>query len=193
MSYSSYRNYSWKPDKNYEMSNTKLTPDRLHILDSLSDQCVNLPGEFAECGVWLGGSAQVLLKGKPLHLFDTFTGMPDNNDPSGLSQGSFGDTSLELVKEYLNYPDSVYYHVGRIPETFKDLEDVRYSFVHIDVDLYQSTKDCLDYFLPRMVPGGIIVFDDYGFPDYEQSEKKAVDERIKVTALPTGQAIYIHR
>jgi O-methyltransferase len=190
--YRTYRNYAWMPGT-YDMTNTKLTPDRLAVLDSLSDQCLTLPGEFAECGVWLGGSAKVLLKGRPLHLFDTFKGMPDNDDPSGHAEGDFGDTSAVLVKDYLGDPVSVYYHIGKIPETFEGLEDTRYSFVHIDVDLYQSTKDCLDYFLPRMVPGGVMVFDDYGFPDYTESEKKAVDERIKVTSLPTGQAIYIAR
>ncbi len=188
MSYRSYRNYVWQSDKEYDLSCTKLTPDRLAILDSLSTQCAQLEGEFAECGVWLGGSAKVLLKGRPLHLFDTFMGMPDNDDPAKLPGGSFGDTSELLVREYLGSEPRI--HAGKIPDTFKGLEETKFSFVHVDVDLYDSTVDCITFFLPRLVLGGMMVFDDYGFPDYYASEKRAVDERLEVTPLPTGQALY---
>jgi hypothetical protein len=184
--YTEYKNYCFQPEYNYDLSHTKLTPDRLYMLDKFSDLCLNLNGDFAECGVWQGGSAKVLLK-KKLHLFDTFEGMPDNDDPSGHPKGDFGNTSAELVKEYLNSSLAIIYE-GIIPDTFP--QKIQYSFVHIDVDLYQTTKDCLSYFLPRLASGGIIIFDDYGFPDYEFSSKKAVDEMIKVICLPTGQAVY---
>lgn len=171
----------------YDMSRTVVSHDRLCILDALSEVCLPVPGEIAECGVWQGGSAKVISRGGPIHLFDTFTGMPKNDDPCGLVEGSFGNVSKEEVQEYL--PNARIY-AGLIPETFKGLENLVFRFVHIDVDLYQSTRDCLEYFLPRMSKGGIIVFDDYGFPDYRESERKAVNEMIEVTELPTGQAFY---
>ena len=46
------------------------------------------------------------------------------------------------------------------------LAETRYRFVHIDVDIYEPTYACLEYFHPRMVEGGLIVIDDYGFPSW---------------------------
>jgi O-methyltransferase len=188
VSYSTYSNFCWQPDRRYDLSHTKLTSDRLYLLDAFSDRCKDLRGDFAECGVWQGGSAKVLLKGRPLHLYDTFTGMPKNDEPCYLPEGSFGDTSPGQVAEYLD-SHLVRMHVGEIPQTFDD--DLRFSFVHIDVDLYRTAYDCILYFLKRLVPGGMIIFDDYGFPDYQKAAKQAVDELIPdVIVLPTGQALH---
>ena len=81
------------------------------------------------------------------------------------------------------------------PETFDGLEAGRFSFVHVDVDLYQPTIDCCHFFYPRLVPGGMMVFDDYGFPAC-RGEKDAADEYFsdkaeKPFVLPTGQGIVI--
>src|SRR5262245_10402180 len=75
------------------------------------------------------------------------------------------------------------------------LENNRYSFVHVDVDLYQSTLDCCEYFYTRLVPGGIMLFDEYGFPS-ARGEKDAVDEFFSdkpesPIALPTGQGMVL--
>ena len=84
---------------------------------------------------------------------------------------------------------------GWIPNTFSGLENNRYAFVHLDVDLYQSNLDCCKYFYPRLVPGGVLLFDEYGFPA-ARGEKDAVDEFFSNKSespitLPTGQAIVI--
>jgi hypothetical protein len=57
----------------------------------------------------------------------------------------------------------VEYHSGLIPNTFAGLEDSAISFVHVDVDIYQAVMDCCRFAFPRLVIGGIIVFDDYGY------------------------------
>ena len=62
--------------------------------------------------------------------------------------------------------------------------------------IYPSAKECFEYIYPRLNQGGIIVFDDYGFPDCD-GVKQAVDEfvakhKLEILSLPTGQAVYFH-
>ncbi|MDE2852167.1 MAG: class I SAM-dependent methyltransferase [Acidobacteriota bacterium] len=180
---------------------TVVSADRCQVLYRLGNQALSLDGDFAECGVYRGGTALLLsrvLEGHPktLHLFDSFEGLPapdPERDPD-LEQGVFKATSARAVGALLGgFADSLRIHEGWIPSTFDGLEDSRFAFVHIDVDLYRSTLDCLEYFYPRLSVGGIVVFDDYGFPA-ARGEKDAVDEfflgrQEAPLALPTGQAI----
>lgn len=70
---------------------------------------------------------------------------------------------------------------GWVPERFHEVEDRRFSFVHIDVDLYEPTRASLEFFHPRMNPGGIIVCDDYNFTSCPGASS-AVDDFL--AALP---------
>ena len=180
---------------------TVVSGDRCHVLYRLASQALAVAGDFAECGVYRGGTALLLsrvLEGreKALHLLDSFTGLPapDPEKDPDLEQGVFKATSAQAVNDLLGgFSGTLRIHEGWIPSTFEGLEDSRFSFVHIDVDLYRSTLDCLEFFYPRLSPGAVIVFDDYGFPA-ARGEKRAVDEFFAdrpeaPLALPTGQAI----
>ncbi len=167
-------------------SATGVSDDRLYVLEMFARHCAHLIGDFAECGVWRGGTAMLLADvmaeeehapDRQLHLFDTFEGMPKSAelDPSGHSEGDFA-TSLESVKSRLSPFANVAFHRGEIPTRFDSVADRTFAFVHADVDLYSSTRDCLTFFYPRIVPGGILVSDDYGFRLYEKSARVAVDE-----------------
>ena len=129
-----------------------------------------------------------------LHLFDTFGGMPiADTDLDGYSVGSFSDTSLEFVKGLLTENPEINVHPGIIPETFKDIGETTIRFAHIDVDQYQSTKDCVEFIFPRLAIGGVMVIDDYGFPAC-YGAREAIDVYFKSRpekplALPTGQAV----
>ena len=125
-----------------------------------------LDGDVAELGVYRGGGAKLLKACKgpsPLHLFDTFGGMPDMAaaiDHHGA--GDFSDTSEESVRSYLGTDDTVRFHRGVFPASTAGLPaDLRFRFVHLDVDLYQSTLDGLRYFHPRLVPGGVLISHDF--------------------------------
>lgn len=185
---------------------TVVKKESCYYIHCLSMNCVALEGDFAEAGVYRGGTAYLIAQnlargadgGRLLRLFDTFEGMPGSadTDPSDLARGDFGDTSLEGVRELLRGFDFVSFHKGRIPDTFAGLDEGRYAFVHIDVDLYDSTLDCLSYFYRRTVRGGVILFDDYGYPKFVASERRAADEFFadkpeKPIALPTGQAFVV--
>jgi O-methyltransferase len=177
---------------------------RCYMLYSLARHALSLPGHFAECGVYKGGTAllfcSVLHEGtKWLHLFDTFKGIPPGDpekDNRYVNGGEFWDTSKEAVHDVLSWTGAKYVLVeGLIPDTLRCVEDYRFAFVHIDVDIYKSVMDSLEFFYPRMTAGGIIVLDDYGF-EHCQGAKKATDEFAEkrgavVIFLPTGQAMLI--
>ncbi|MGH7775149.1 MAG: TylF/MycF/NovP-related O-methyltransferase [Candidatus Binatia bacterium] len=182
---------------------TIVSPDRCYMLVSLARYAVHLKGDFAECGVYKGGTALLLarvLKGrkKMLYLFDSFRGLPKVNrekDP-WFQEGWFSQDSVASVKQvlsdFLNITDI---REGWIPGTFAGLENRFYAFVHLDVDLYRSTLDCCEYFYPRLVSGGVLLFDEYGFAA-ARGEKDAVDEFFagkpeSPIVLPTGQAIIL--
>jgi hypothetical protein len=180
---------------------TEVTEDRCYVLHQVARQCAHLGGEFAEAGVYKGGTARLLAQvvaqhSKPhgLHLFDTFAGMPASAaaDPSGHAPGDFGDNSEASVRAYLQEFPFVRAYPGIIPATLSAVEAMNFAFVHVDVDLYQTGLDCCNFFYPRLVPGGSIVFDDYGFPKYERAMRAAVDSFFSdkpesVVVLATGQ------
>ena len=183
---------------------TLVPPERCYILISLARYASYLAGDFAECGVWKGGTALMLariLSGayeKKLYLFDSFKGLPnvDQERDPWFHQGQYSAESVEAVENVLReFGDRIEIHCGWIPESFSGLADNRYAFVHVDVDIYQSNWDCCDYFYPRMLVGGVMLFDEYAFAS-ARGEKEAVDRFFadkpeSPMTLPTGQAVVL--
>jgi len=181
---------------------TLVSADRCYVLYTLAAQALHLDGDFWECGVYRGGTAHLLAEvisssdrpAKALRLFDTFAGMPETDARRDLhSKGDFADTSLEAVQSRIGTRAYVHYHQGRIPATFSGLERSTIALAHIDVDIYQSVVDSIEFIMPRLALGGFIIFDDYGFPTCPGA-RQAVDEffaerREKPLVLPTGQAV----
>lgn len=162
---------------------TVVSPDRCYMLYALARYASRLDGDFAECGVYKGGTALLLSRiltsppaKKDLFLFDSFEGLPDASAADNYYKGGeFSSTSAEDVASLLSGFKTAQIRKGWIPDTFKGLENNRFAFVHVDVDLYQSALDCCSFFWPRLVPGGVMLFDEYGFPS-ARGEKEAVDE-----------------
>ena len=67
--------------------------------------------------------------------------------------------------------DFVKTYKGWIPERFAEVKNLKFSFVHIDVDLYEPTTQTLEFFFPRLVNGGFIVCDDYNSLDFNGARK----------------------
>ena len=174
----------WKADGNFQRAYGQARPRtlvdeiRCFIIYQFARRACDRQGDFAEVGVYKGGTARLLGGfGKTLHLFDTFQGMPESKpDVDRHKAGDFGDTSLASVQEYLReLGPGIHYHNGLFPQSSAGLECIRFAFVHIDVDIYDSTKSCAEFFYPRLTPGAAMIFDDYGF-DTCPGCKKAVDE-----------------
>jgi O-methyltransferase len=127
-------------------------------------------GDFAELGVYRGDSALLIHNLAPerkLHLFDTFSGFfePDISMETGeaatYNWHNFADTDAEMVREKLGSSKGVIFHEGHFPETTIGNEHLTFSLVHIDADLYLPVKAGLEYFYPRLSPGGVIIIHDY--------------------------------
>jgi Macrocin-O-methyltransferase (TylF) len=140
-----------------------------------------LEGDFAELGVYQGSTAAVLARharrlNRQIYLLDTYEGF-DQQDFSGLDAGrrlAFTDTSLNAVQARVGTANATYIK-GYFPQTANQLpDDGRYCLVHIDTDLYAPIMSGLEYFYPRMVPGGFLIIHDYGSLTWEGAEK-AVD------------------
>lgn len=160
-----------------------------------------IPGDCVECGVWRGASAALIgcALDKPIHLYDSFAGMPPptnqdfrNGDDSvpgrvagdggNFGAGSLADTSIELVHQILVVSGlkNFFIHPGFITETsdsFRTAPD-KIALLHIDLDFYEPYCIALKALYPRMSPGGLIIFDDYG---HFIGAKRAVDEFIAST------------
>lgn len=156
-----------------------------------------IPGPMAEVGVYQGASARLLsaVKGdRTLHLFDTFEGLPPDGDrDGGCHRHTQYACSLESVQKWLAGCEGLVYHKGLFPDSAEGLSETGFSFVHLDVDLYQSTAAGLEYFYPRMAPGGVIVSHDY---DILEGVKAAfteffADKPEGVIELPTTQCMVI--
>ncbi|MDR1905064.1 MAG: TylF/MycF family methyltransferase [Treponema sp.] len=141
----------------------------------------NVAGSVAELGVYKGDFALLLAEhfpGRPLYLFDTFTGFPAEDvslEPSPGSRiikaGDFADTSFEGVSARFSSCDKVHIIKGRFPETAGCCEQERFCFVSLDADLYQPVYEGLRFFYPRLESGGCILIDDAASPQYPGAGK----------------------
>lgn len=146
-----------------------ITPDRLENLVRCLRTTLGVPGDLAEFGVFKGGSARVIAREVPqksLHLFDTFSGLPHSElreyDPENyLHKGDFDAGGYMLAMPTIDL-SRIQVHAGLFHETIKSLGDLRFSFVHVDCDLYMSAVEAIRYFWQRLNVGGAMFFDDYG-------------------------------
>lgn len=150
-----------------------------------------------ECGVFTGSSLVACAKyahesGIPFKMLglDTFSGLPPLSDqdklfaPAGasyLNRTLFTETSLAGVQALIDKAgvgDYVELHEGLFSHSLPLLEEQQYHYVNIDCDLFEPHIECLEYFYPRMVPGGVIFFDDYNSVSYPMAGK-AIDQFFK--------------
>jgi len=141
-----------------------LLPSEACQIMSAIDAVKKIPGDMAELGVARGASAKMMTSCAPdrvLHLFDTFDGIPEpgDQDSSRFKNRQYRFT-LEEVQSYLN-GDNLRFYKGLFPQTAKGLSGTRFAFVHLDADLYESTKAGREWFYPRLNRGGILICHDY--------------------------------
>ena len=145
---------------------------RCYELYSIASGLNKLEGHCMEVGVWKGGTAAIIAKAvsentaTKVLLFDTFKGVPKAGAKDTLYKGGeHSDTSrevvIELMKELKLFNCEI--HRGIFPDDFPNITIQKLKMVHIDVDVYQSAKDIFEYVWPKLVVGGVVVFDDYGF------------------------------
>jgi hypothetical protein len=148
--------------------------DRRWMVSQLLRLVAAVPGDTAEVGCYRGAMSWLICEAnqhvasrhpRVHHLFDSFEGLsqPGSNDGTHWQAGSLA-CGESLVKLNLSpFEGHFYTYQGWVPERFDEVADRSFAFVHIDVDLYEPTLQSLDFFYPRLNPGGILICDDYGF------------------------------
>lgn len=160
-----------------------------------------IEGAFVECGVWRGGCAGIMAyvskqfgSNRKIHLFDSFEGLPDPTGEDGREASSYMDNvrkgklaprykceaPLELVEELffdklMLSPSVVHFHKGWFDHTIplQKAKIDKIAILRLDADWYESTKVCLAQLYDKVVQGGFVILDDYG---YWEGCKKATDE-----------------
>jgi O-methyltransferase len=198
----------WITDSSFQVvyrmasPNTLVDVYRCYNLWDLVKQTNHLQGDLLEVGVWNGGTSSIIgvasnNTGK-LYAADTFEGVvkAGEND-TWYKGGEHADAKKDEVDRLLKSASIADYEIlkGIFPEDFEQrLNDVKIKFCHIDVDVYQSTKDIFNFVWPRLVVNGVVVFDDYGFLGCEGITKFVdeldIQEGIKMYNL-NGQAVIV--
>jgi hypothetical protein len=176
-------------------------PWRLHTVLWAASLCGSLDGAFVECGTGRGFMASGICdylgwSDRPFYLFDTF--LPSLPDTRGRQRGAsspFYATSADSTAANFNEWPGVELVVGRIPDTLATVEIERVAFLHVDLNHPDAEEHAVRHFWPRLVPNAVIIYDDYGFPNFDSSrrrvDKVAAELGFRVLALPTGQGLVI--
>ncbi len=157
----------------------RTTQKSLQILDAVNETSA-LGGAVVECGVGTGFSLAMLslfLDGhgdeRPLWAFDSYSGFPEGNEKdaewfSPDRMKVYEGFSVAWVRDYIagttgqpELADRPRYMQGFFPDSFAEYDGGPISLLHLDVDLYQSYMDCFAFFAPKLLPGSIILLDEY--------------------------------
>jgi len=156
-------------------NNTLVDIFRCWELWQLVEQSAKLSGSFIEVGVWRGGTGALIASAAkkhgittPLYLCDTFRGVVKAGiHDSVYKGGEHANTSIPMVEALMKSLGLTSYRIveGIFPDATSHLipENERFRLCHIDVDVYDSARDIADWVWDRIVPGGLMVYDDYGF------------------------------
>lgn len=206
------RNLAWMKDEEYLRAWSEFPEATGHVherrfnLFNLARGISQIPGDLAECGVFHAAGSFLMLQAtrhtqKKLYGFDSFEGL---SEPGAEDQVSSDDAfrwqkhdmrvAERVARSNLSrFSDRIELFAGWIPESFHEVDDRSFCLVHIDVDLYQPTRDAAGFFYERLSPGGLLVCDDYGFETCPGA-RKAMDEvaeeaGTRVVHLTTGQGL----
>ncbi|MFJ4715763.1 TylF/MycF/NovP-related O-methyltransferase [Streptomyces sp. NPDC088785] len=186
---------------------TMTSPERLNAFVLATRHVVrhDIPGAVVECGVWRGGSMQACARAllgcgatdRDLYLFDTYDGMTpptvedlrrDGTPAADILARNSKDkavwayATLDDVRagfQQVPYPaERIHFVRGKVEETVPDRAPERIAVLRLDTDWYASTRHELEHLYDRLVPGGVLLIDDYG---YWQGSRQAVDEFLEKT------------
>ena len=182
---------------------------RTYICCWFADMVKGLEGDFAECGVNTGAYSRAVIEytgfkslDKIFYLLDTFEGL----DPALISDAE----KKAGIEKYLTHYKNVFEQVkqtfsefnvriikGIVPYTLEQCQAEKLCYLSIDMNTVEPEIAAANYFWNKIVKGGVVILDDYGFPMHI-NQKIAFDEFAKlhgqtILSLPTGQGIIIKR
>ena len=181
---------------------------RIHVLCWSANHAKHLEGDFVECGVNTGIFSRAVINyinfnqtGKTFYLLDTFKGLDprysseneikkvesigyekQNNLYSEVKE-TFKDFNVEIIK-------------GSVPDTLHLVKSKKICYLSIDMNCVIPEVEALEYFWDLLVPGAVIILDDYGYANAHNEQKKAEDafaksKGVQILSLPTCQGLLI--
>jgi hypothetical protein len=182
---------------------------RAHVALWCAAHANKLNGDFVECGVWKGFMSSAIMRylnwnklNKKFFLFDTFEGI----DETQVTQEERGRLHLEHYRKYYlpnfeevkrNFAEfkNVTIIKGSVPDSLRRVEIGPISYLSIDMNNVTPEIQAAEHFWGRIVAGGVILLDDYGFISYEE-QKKGFDDfarrkGVEILALPCGQGLIV--
>lgn len=182
---------------------------RIYVACWAGRECSNLEGDFVECGVFRGGLARAVIEytnfnslNKKFFLFDTYEGLVEKQVTTIEKQNKL-DTQYAHYKNQNVYDDvvnefstdNVIVVQGIIPESLGDVVIDKVAFLSIDMNCMEPEIEAISYFWPKLVPGAIVILDDYEWPQHEEQRNAfkqfAKEKNTQILPMPTGQGIII--
>jgi O-methyltransferase len=185
------------------------------LYQTARDACRMAPDlDFVECGCFRGHStymiARILQQNRfqgEMHVFDSFEGLSaftaadesetfSTDEQKAAVRKHFAADRQEVMQLLAPF-GFVRFYPGWIPERFHEVAERRIVFLSLDVDLYEPTRDSLEFFFPRLAEGGAVFLDDYGFYRTFPGARKAIDEYLlkaphrHLLRMPFGSALII--
>ncbi len=191
---------------------------RAHVACWAAQQAIALDGDFVECGVNEGFLSKMIIQytnfesyKKTFWLLDTYEGF----DPRYLSAaeqatqkkahkalGKSGpwyrgmyEPVWEIVQQKFGRYPFVKLVKGAVPDTLPEVTAPKVAFLSLDMNCAAPEVEALEYFWDKLTPGGIVLFDDYGFVGHEEQHERenefARAKGVAICALPTGQGLLI--
>jgi O-methyltransferase len=172
---------------------------RVYTLCWAARSSLSLPGDYVDIGCYDGKTVEIMARyvdfarqGREWFLYDVFDAPPEEARKAG-----HGPQLQAQVEARLRGLGRFRVIPGYAPGSFRQGLPERIAFVQLDLNVAQAEIDCLEQIYERIVPGGLLVLDDYGFSlyrDTHEAEKRFFAQRgASVLELPTGQGLLIKR
>jgi hypothetical protein len=181
---------------------------RVHTCLWAARHALSLPGDFVECGVNSGIFSRAICEyldfarvSKRFFLFDTFEGIPESqaspeerDDTRSKNARIYRECYEDTKRTFAPFPN-VQLVRGIVPESLHTVPIDRVAYLSIDMNLVFPEIAALEFFWDRLVPGAIVVLDDYGFaghrPQHDAINAFAAARNTAVYTSPTGQGLII--
>lgn len=180
---------------------------RVHLVCWAAAHASKLDGDFVECGVFTGIFPRSIVHytdfnslNKTYYLLDTFEGLSEKYSTDKEMEGSKVLYSphkdvYEQVKETFE-PFNVKIVKGAVPETLAQVDTNKIAYLSIDMNAVKPEIAALNFFWDKMVSGGIIVLDDFGYMNQSKAQEKAhlefaKSKRVEILYFPTCQGLII--
>lgn len=163
-----------------------------------------LPGDFVECGVNRGGMSLAVMEyvdfnalTKRFFLLDTYCGFPESMAASAspANRHSYHDCYDDVVQTFKSFSGARII-AGNIPDTLQQVETDKVCYLSIDMNCAAPEIAATKFFWSKLVPGALVLLDDYAFSNSYRQQKQAFDSlaeelNFNILSLPTGQGLIV--